>query len=311
MRAIAFDNFGKSPSVHELPVPDPAAGELRVRVQASSLNAFDVLVANGSMKGRMEHRFPLILGSDFAGVVDAAGPAVSRFRRGDPVFGVVSKPFLGGGAFADFVNVSESVGVTRRADRLPLSEAGALGLAGVTAHLTVEALALVPGETVLIVGATGGVGSLAVQMAVARGARVIATARHGHAEYVRDLGAAETVDPTGIPGAVRKLAPGGVQAVAHLAGDARELATLVAPGGRFASTLGVGPDQLAGLPLKATAIMAAMPPAELLDRLAKSVVEGKLRVPILRTCSLDEVPQALKDFSSGGKLGKVAVAVAR
>jgi NADPH2:quinone reductase len=165
------------------------------------------------------------------------------------------------------------------------------------------------GETVLISGATGGVGAFAVQLGAACGAVVVATASPGaEAEFVRDLGAAHVVDyRDDLPAQVRDIRPGGVDAVIHLAGDGPALADLLAPGGRFASTLGVGPDQLVGRDVRATAVFAN-PDAARLDRLAADVVAGRLRVPIQRTYQLDELGQAMADFAAGTR-GKLAVSV--
>ena len=184
-----------------------------------------------------------------------------------------------------------------------------LGLAGSAAHASIEAIAPSSGETVLVGGATGGVGAKAIQMAVARGAEVIATARPGEeSDFVKDLGAHHTVDYTGdLAAQVRSIRADGVHAAVHLAGDGMEFADLVAGGGRFASTLGVGADQLGDRGLHATAVMA-MPTAEVLDRLAADVAAGTLRVAVQRTYTLEEIPQAMKDFARGS-LGKLAITI--
>jgi NADPH:quinone reductase-like Zn-dependent oxidoreductase len=310
LRAIAITDFGAPPAPQDLPRPEPAEGEILVRVAASSLNGFDGAVAAGYLKGMMEHRFPVVLGKDFAGTVEAVGPGAARFAVGDQVFGIVMKPVLGDGAFAEYVAVGEAFGVARVPAGLDLATAGALGLAGTAALLAVEAVAPAAGDAVLISGATGGVGVLAVQLAAAAGARVIATARPGaQADLVRGLGAADVVDFTAdVASQMGALAPKGVRAVLHFAGDAAALADLVAPGGRFASTLGIGPEQLGGRDLTATALMAS-PTADVLDRLAAEVAAGRLRVPIHATYRLDDVPRALADFATP-HAGKLAVAVA-
>jgi NADPH:quinone reductase-like Zn-dependent oxidoreductase len=310
MRAIAIADFGAAPGLHDLPVPQPGAGEVLVRVRASSVNGFDGAVAAGSLQGMLEHRFPVVLGKDFAGTVEALGPGAARFAAGDPVFGVVMRPYLGDGAFAEAVAVAEGLGVARLPAGLELAAAGALGLAGTAALQAVEAVAPAPGETVLIAGATGGVGAFAVQLAAASGARVLATARPGEeADFVRDLGASQAVDYTGdLAGQLRAVSPQGVHAVLHLAGAGLALAALLVSGGRFASTLGVGPEQLAGRNLTATSVMAT-PAPDVLDRLAAAVAAGRLRVPIQRTYRLEEVPQALADFGAP-HVGKLAVAIA-
>lgn len=305
MRAIAIDDFGSAPAPTDLPAGEPGLGEVLVRVRASSINGFDVAVAVGMLKGMMEHRFPVVLGKDFAGTVEAVGEGVARFGVGDAVFGVVMKPVLGEGAWGESVVVGEQYGVTRVPDGLDLSIAGALGLAGTAAINAVDAISLRPGDTVLVSGATGGVGSMAVQYAAAAGAHVIATARPGaEAEFVHELGAKDAVDYTAdLPAQTRAIAPEGLTAVLHFAGDGTQLAGLLAPDGRLASTLGFGSDQHPG----ATAIMANPDPATL-DRLAADAAAGRVRVPVSATYSLADVPEALARFSAG-KLGKLGIAV--
>jgi len=107
MRAVVTNAYGSPPTVTELEAPTPHPHEVRVEVRASSLNGFDVALANGYLKGLMEHRFPVVLGRDFAGVVDQVGDGVSRFRVGDVVFGVVLTQPLHAGAFADYLVVPE------------------------------------------------------------------------------------------------------------------------------------------------------------------------------------------------------------
>lgn len=309
MRAIAIDDVGRPPTMHELPLPQPRPGELRIRILTSSINNDDLRVLHGRLQQSIEHRFPVVLGKDFAGVVHAVGSGTAGFAVGHPVFGVVTRPYLGPGAFAEFVTVPAAMGISTRPKGLSLAEAGALGLAGTTALQMVKALEIRAGETLLVSGATGGVGSYLVQLAAARGAEVITTfSSSAQAEFLRSLGAAATVYVGNLADEVRGLARRGVPALAHLAGDARKLARLVAPGGRFVSALGIGPEELAGLPLTATRV-TAIPTAGVLNELATAVAKGRLVVPITRSHRLAEVPQALGEFSGNGKLGKIAISV--
>lgn len=307
MRAIAINAFGAPPTLHELPVPEPGSGEVLIQVQTSSVNGFDLFVASGMIKGLMEHQFPLVLGRDFAGTVVATGPDTSRFTVGDVVFGVVFKPVLHDGAFSEFVTMPEQFGVTPVPEGMDIASAGVLGLAGVAALMSVEAVVPTAGEHILISGATGGVGAYAIQLALARGAEVIATARPGReADFVRGLGATSTVDYGGgadVLAAVRALQPGGVQAVIHLAGDGHLLADALVPGGRIASTLLVSPKAFAGRNMRATGIVASFESTRL-AHLANEVIAGRLRTTVERSYHLEEVPQALADFAAGtcGKL---------
>ena len=309
MRAVGLESFEEQPKVLDQPVPEPGPGEVLVKVSHSSVNGMDVAVASGMVRDFMEHRFPVVLGKDFAGIVEAVGEGVTSVSEGDRVFGVLVRDYVGDGTFAEYVVVPEAIGLTTIPTELDLAVAGGLGLAGATAYQSVSAVALKTGDTVLIAGATGGVGSKSIQLAASRGATVIATARPGkEADFVTDLGAHHTIDyADDIPSQVSTIAPEGVDAVIHLAGDPIPLAELVRAGGRFASTLGVGPDQLSTKDLKATAIVN-MPERNTLDELATRAASGQLRVFIERTYRLEDVPQALKDFAQG-TLGKFGVTV--
>ncbi|MET7474264.1 NADP-dependent oxidoreductase [Streptomyces sp. NPDC005648] len=312
MRAVTLDAAPAAPAVTEVDVPRPEAGELLVKVAASSVNGFDLAVAAGYLQGMMEHRFPLVLGKDFAGTVEALGPGVEGFAVGDAVFGVLMKPFLGTGSLAEYVTVSAGYGVAPLPEGLAVTDAGALGVAGATAVDCLDAVALAEGRTVLISGAAGGVGSLAVQLAAARGAKVIATARPGaQTDFVTGLTGAgaevHVVDFTAdLAAQVRAIAPDGVDAVLHLAGDGAELAGLLRPGGRIASPTGLTPDAVKEPDVTVHPIMAD-PNASTLTALAEQAVSGSLRVPVTATYPLERATEAFTAFTSGTP-GKIAVA---
>jgi len=247
------------------------------------------------------------LGRDFAGTVAAVGAGVTDFAVGDPVFGALASPTLHHGTMAEQLVIA-AWAVAKRPAGLDAATAGALALVGIAAQTAIDALALKEGDTVLIVGATGGVGSIAIQLAKLAGATVIATATPDREGYVRDLGADEVVDHTDdLAAAVRALRPGGVDAALHAAGDPNAIADLVRPGGRMASELGFGQDAVGDRQITATPVMS-IPSAASLGRLADLVTTGKLRVPVTKTYKLDEAAQALADFA-GGKSGKLAIAI--
>jgi NADPH:quinone reductase-like Zn-dependent oxidoreductase len=305
MKAVVTVEQGAKPEVSEVPTPRPGAGEVLVKVAASSVNGFDLSVAAGHIAGMMEHRYPVVLGKDFAGTVEAVGDGVTRFQPGDRVFGVVTKAYLGDGGFSQYVTVPEEIGIAKLPDGVDVTTAGALGLAGTAAADSLAATSPQTGETVLVSGATGGVGAIAVQYAVAAGARVVATARPGEeADFVRGLGAHEVVDYLGdLDSQVRAVCPDGLDVVLHFAGDGRALAAALAEKGRLASTCGYGPDQH-----PAAVFIMANPTGETLDRLAADVAAGTVTVPVGRTYTLDEVPVAFDDFASGTR-GKIAITV--
>jgi NADPH:quinone reductase-like Zn-dependent oxidoreductase len=310
MRAFAMKDFENPPGIVDVPQPEAGPGEVLVRVHASSVNGFDLSLAAGRLKGMMEYEFPVILGKDFAGVVEVVGSGVSRFSAADRIFGVVMNPmWFNKRAWAEYVVVPEDQSIARLLDGMDFATGGALGVAATAAFDAVEAIAPKAGESVLISGATGGVGAYAVQLTAARGATVIATAKAGaETDFVRELGAADVVDRSSdLSSSVRAIRPDGVDAVIHLVGDGPQLADLLVPNGRISSTIGFGPDQIAGRPIRATAIQGTSSSATL-ERLAMEVVAGHLRVPIQRTYPLEEAGQALAKFHSN-KLGKLAITI--
>jgi NADPH:quinone reductase-like Zn-dependent oxidoreductase len=306
MQAIAIEAMHSPVKILDVPGPQPGDGEILVRVRHSSLNGFDLSVAAGRLEGMMEYRFPAVLGSDYAGTVEAIGDGARRFAPGDAVFGVVMKPHLGSGSFAPYVAVSDQFGIEHLPPEFDPASGGALGLAGSAALAVVDAAGLRDGDTVLVVGATGGVGALVVQYAKHAGAHVIATRRPGEeAEFLRGLGAGQVVDYTGdLARQVRDVVPEGMTVVIHLAGDPTGPAGLLAPGGKVIWTLGYGSDQNA-----AAVAVRAYPDSPTLTRLADDASAGRLRVPIGRTYEFEEIPRAFEDFS-GGTLGKLALMIA-
>src|SRR4051794_23885558 len=277
MKAVVTTEQGAKPEVTEVSTPQPGTGEVLVKVQASSINGFDVSVAAGYVVGMMEHRFPVVLGKDFAGTVEALGDGVTRFAVGDKVFGVVTKAYLGDGGFGEYVTVPEAIGIAKLPEGVDIAAAGAVGLAGTAAVDALDAASPQTGETVLISGATGGVGAIAIQYAAAAGARVIATAKPGEeAEFVRALGAHEVVDHTGdVTAQEREVSPAGVDVIVHLAGDGATLPALLTEKARIASTSGYGPAQH-----PAAIFTMANPAPPPLDRLAAHLPAGRVTHPV-------------------------------
>jgi NADPH:quinone reductase-like Zn-dependent oxidoreductase len=305
MRAVVFTAFGAAPEVREIERPEPGEGEVRVRVHAASINGFDLAVANGYLRGMMEHRFPVVLGKDFAGAVDAVGPGVSGYAVGDRVFGVVTKAFLGDGSLGEYVTVPVAVGLAQLPGDVSFTDGAALGLAGSAALDAVAAADLKPGERVLVSGATGGVGNWVVQLAARAGATVIATARTDEEKaLVTGLGAAETVDYTGDVAAQVK----DIDVIFHLAGDPAAMAGALRDGGRLISTLSASAEQL-GLAADSVVGIFANPAPETLDRLAAHHAGGETRLVIERTYPITEALDAIAHFGAGTK-GKIVVSVA-
>ena len=307
MKALALVDRESAAAVLDVPDREPGSGDVRVAVEAASVNGFDLAVASGRVWDSMRAEFPVVLGRDFAGTVASIGPDVDHLSVGDRVAGTIHGP-LGAGGIGEYV-VQPAASVTRIPDAVTSLHAAAVGLAGGAAIDVFDALDPAQDEVVFISGATGGVGLYLTQLAAARGARVIATATPGEPEdVVRRLGATGVVDHTGdVAEQLRELAPDGVDKLAHLAGDATALAGLVRPKGGLASLLGATNDSLGRDDITVTAIQARVS-AEKLGRLLSEVAANRLEVLVARTYPLDHAAEALDAFRHAA-FGKIVVTV--
>jgi NADPH:quinone reductase-like Zn-dependent oxidoreductase len=311
MRAIAEDEFGGPVTLMNLPIPEIGADEVLLRVRAAGVNPFDWKVADGILKDEKEHHFPLILGFDAAGVVEQVGADVTRLFEGDEVYGYLSKPVMGMGTYAEHVG-APAVIVAKKPESVGFAEAAALPTPALTAMDLVDAVDLGDGETVLIVGATGGVGSYAVQLAARRGARVIATARQANEAFVRELGATETIDHTreDLAETMRAAYPDGIEAIIDVVSGPEVLsrmAGLVKEGGRIATSVyAADVEILAERSIKATNI-GMQPDAPRLEELSWMVDAGEISVRLERALPLERAREALEDSRTGHVRGKIVL----
>lgn len=312
MRAVVLPGFGAEPELADLPVPVPAPGEVLVRMHAAGMNPFDWKVSEGALRGVVEHPFPLVMGSDGAGVVEGVGTGVDSFDLGDRVFGQFMKVALGRGSYAEHVLAAADGKLARVPDELSFEVAAALPTASVTAYQAVRTISLVPGQTLLVNGASGGVGQSAVQLAAAGGARVLATSPPDLAAHLRDLGAVEVVDFTQGPtaGQVRDTHPDGVDAVLDLVsgpGGAGPVADLVRPGGTVLSTNGaLDPDALGARGVRGVNFYSDVNPVDL-AAVAALAASGRLRVRIDAVVPLEDAPAAVARARSGHARGKTVI----
>ncbi|MFI2636560.1 NADP-dependent oxidoreductase [Streptomyces collinus] len=212
MKAILFDRFGDTDVLHEtdIEIPQPGPGQIRVRVKAAGLNALDGKIRSGALETVFPTPLPSVPGGELAGVVDALGEDVQDIQVGDEVLG-----WSDTGSYAQYALATT---VAPKPAGLDWQHAAALPVAGETAERVLNLLGVTEGETVLMHGAAGAVGTLAIQLATARGARVIATAGPANQDYLAALGATATLYGEGLVERVRTLAPDGVDAVFDLAG---------------------------------------------------------------------------------------------
>jgi NADPH:quinone reductase-like Zn-dependent oxidoreductase len=313
MRTIAVKTFGGPIALIDLPTPEIVAGEVLIRVRAAGVNPFDWKVAHGALEDQMKHRFPLILGFDAAGVIERVGADVTQLAEGEEVYGYLFKPVIGDGTYAEYVGAPATI-VAKKPVTVGFAEAAALPTPGLTAMDLVDTVDTREGETILIVGATGGVGSYATQLAARRGAHVIATARQTNEELVRRLGAAETIDHTteDLVDAVRMAQPGGIDAVIDVVSDREALgriSTLVNEGGRLASS--VYAADVEGLARRGIVAMnvSMQPDARRLGELSRMVDAGELSVTLDRTFPLEKAAEALEERRTGHVRGKIALLI--
>ena len=312
MRAFAVDAFSQPGSIHDFPDPEPAEKEVRVRVAAASINPFDNAVLKGYLKDRMEHRFPLIPCSDLSGTVDAIGAGVEGFAVGDSVFGVTGR-MVGEGTLAELTTASTAT-IAKRPASLSEIDAAALPLAGVSALQSVEAADLKPNDVVVIVGASGGIGSYAVQLAAASGAHVIGVTSTGKIGYVKSLGADEVLDRTSgdLLEALQAKHPDGVAAIIDTGSDAAGLARLsetVRKGGTVASMRGAAAiDDLAKRDIKGVNIGTRVT-TERLDHLARLAGAGELKAPHIETFPLERAGDGFDLIVQAAHLGKLVVTI--
>jgi NADPH:quinone reductase len=306
MRAFTLERFDAPPSLRDdLSTPDPGDDEVLVRVHASSVNGADVAIAGGVLKDMVEHEFPVTLGRDFAGVVEQVGENVGRYQVGDEVFGFVphANPTVHDGSWTELILAPEDNVLAGKPRNLDMAHAGAAPLAGVTALAALDALAPAEGETVLVIGAPGGVGSFFVQLAAAGGARVIAPGLAEDSDYLRELGVAEILDRNGdLEPALRARHPDGVAAILDVISFTPQ-DSLLEDGGRLASALGAageGPGRFN---------LMAQPTPENLPRLAELLDDGTLRVHIQKSYELAQAGDALQAFPATHTQGKLGITI--
>src|SRR3989440_9209674 len=313
MQAAAIDRAG-GPEVitlHTLPVPKPAADEVLTAAHAAGGAIWDAPL-RAHPQGIKHSAFPLVLGTDGAGTVAAVGEKVTRFKVGDQVYSY-SWDNPHGGFYAEYVAVpAERVGHVPQG--LTLRQAGAIATTGLTAIQGIDdALHLKAGDTLIVHGATGGVGTLALQFAKLRGAKVLATASgEDGLAFVKGLGADAVVDGRhgDISAAAREFAPQGVEAVLALAGgEALERCIdALRPGGQVAFPYGVEPEPKP-LPRLAPIRYNAIPGVDEFERMNRAIEAAKLRVPIEAEFPLAQADKAQERVEAGHILGKIVLRI--
>ncbi|UGQ13091.1 NADP-dependent oxidoreductase [Yinghuangia sp. ASG 101] len=320
MRAVAVARPAGEPELLGLPSPEPGPGEVLIRVVAAGLNPLDWKLADRARGGLLDDEvvYPFIYGVDFAGKIAALGDGVTRFAEGDAVFGHPRRSPVGAyGTYAEYVVAAEDGAIAPAPDSLPLPLAAALPTAGQTALSMLEISGLredAADKALLLVGAAGGDGTFATQLASSRGVKVVAVTRGVGEEQMGRLGAADTVDArTGPPvERLRAAYPDGFDVMIDLASGPdqfAEYAMLVADGGTAISTIGAA-DARGLTHLGITGInFGVRPNADLLGRLAAEVDAGHAAVQLGAQIPLADAPDALARNRAGKARGKTVILV--
>ncbi|MEU0168930.1 NADP-dependent oxidoreductase [Streptomyces iakyrus] len=307
MKAISYSRYGGPEALAFGEVRDPKVGPdaVLVKVRAAAVNPVDWKAREGYLDGILAPVFPVVPGWDVSGVVVRPGVAVSEFSAGDEVIGYVREDFLSRGTFAEYVAAPLRT-LARKPRNLSFEEAAGLPLVGLTAYqVLINVLQVKRGETVLVHAAAGGVGSIAVQLGVHLGARVIGTASESNHDFVRGLGGEPVVYGEGLGERVRGLAPEGVDAVFDtVGGDALKVsANLLAPEGRLVSIADNDVVDYGGR------YYFVRPDPQDLQRLADLAEQGVVSVHVDATFPLERAADAHRLNQEGRTRGKIVVTV--
>ena len=302
MKAVRFDEYGTVDvlKVIDVPTPAPGPGQVLVQVKAAGINPGEAKIRAGLLAARWPATFPSGQGSDLAGVVTQTGPGVTGFAAGDEVIGYTDNR----ASQAEYAVVEEQ-NLTAKPAGVPWEVAGALYVAGATAYAAVRAVALTGGDTVVVSGAAGGVGSIAVQLARRAGATVIGLASPANHEWLTGHGVIPVAYGDGAEGRIRQAA-GKVDAFIDTFGEGYV---------RMALDLGVEPsridtiadfDAITEYGVKGDGNAAGASAANLAE-LAALIAEGQLEVPVAATFPLSEVQDAYRRLASGHVRGKIVL----
>jgi NADPH:quinone reductase-like Zn-dependent oxidoreductase len=310
MRAAIFGEFGGPEKVKAtiMEVPELKEGEVLIRVKAAGVNPVDAMISKGVYKEMMPHLLPVIPGWDVCGVVEDRGHAARRFKVGEEVYAYARRPEIKWGTFAEYMVIPDSY-LAKKPDNLSPEEAAGIPLAGLTAYQSLyDAGRLQENQTVLILGASGGVGSFAIQLAKEKGAKVIGVASEKNHSFMKRLGADYTIDYKNkhIGEATKEIFPEGVDLIFDCTSGESMQQSLMAlkPSGKLVSILNQGEGLNPDIHFQ---FVFVEPNARQLEELRELAEAGKLKVHISKTYSLNDAAEALKQIESLHTTGKIVV----
>ncbi len=310
MKAAILNEFGgpEKIKIEKIEIPELKEGDVLIRVKAAGVNPVDAVITKGYYKDKIPHSFPIVLGWDFAGVVEDRGHGARRFAIGDNVYAYVRRPQIKWGSFGQYIVVPDCYLATKPI-KLNWNEAAGIPLAGLTAYQALcDAGNLLEGQRVLIIGASGGVGSFAIQLAKSKGAEVIGVASKKNHAYMREMGANHTIDyhEQHIGEAVKNIFPKGIDLILDCTSGESLQKSLISlkKSGKVVSTLSQGENVDPGIDFQ---FVFVEPDARQLKYLRKLADAGKLRVQVSKTYSLEETAEALKQIETLHTTGKIII----
>ncbi|GAA5151186.1 NADP-dependent oxidoreductase [Pseudonocardia eucalypti] len=311
MKAIGVWEYGGPERLEEieLPDPEPGEGEVRIRVHAATVNPTDTLLRAGVHAKRLgDRKPPFVPGMDAAGVLEAVGPGVDgRLRVGQRVIALVVPTGPHGGAYAERI-VLPAASVVPAPTGADLPAASTLLMNALTARMTLDALALAPGDTVAVTGAAGTLGGYVIQLAKADGLRVVADAKPADEALVRELGADHVVARgDGVTDRIRSLAPGGVPGLVDAAVLNEAVFPAIADGGGLATIRGWrGPGER-GIRVHPVLVSERATDTDALDRLRRQVEEGALTLRVADVLPAARAGEAHRRLAEGGVRGRLVL----
>ncbi|PRY09955.1 NADPH:quinone reductase-like Zn-dependent oxidoreductase [Pontibacter ummariensis] len=310
MRAATYEEFSGTEKIKvtTTDVPELKEGEVLVRIKAAGVNPVDAAVMQGYLKDFLPYTFPVIPGWDMAGVIEDRGFSARRFKVGEEVYAYARRPMVQHGTFAEYVVVPESY-LAKRPENISWEEASGIPLVGLTAYQSLyDAGQLQEGQTVLILGGSGGVGSLGIQLAKEKGATVIGVASQKNHSFMKELGADHTIDykDTDVGAAVKEVSPEGVDLLFDcVSGDTlQQSLKALKSGGKLVSILNHGEDLDKHIDFS---YVFVEPNSSQLDHLRELADAGKLKVRVSETYNLDETAEALQQIQTLHTTGKIVI----
>jgi NADPH:quinone reductase-like Zn-dependent oxidoreductase len=315
MKAVVINEFGDRSKLTytDIEKPNVCEGEVLIRIKAAGVNPVDTKIREGLLKKRMPNILPITLGWDLAGIVVDTGHSARRFKPGDEVYAYARRMTIQHGTYAEYISLPESY-VSHKPSNISFEDAASIPLAGLTAYQAIfEKGKLAKNHKILILGASGGVGSFAIQFAKVKGAIVYALAGSSRKDYLQSIGADEILDYTqeNWPDTFKERLPEGADVVFDcVGGDATSKAyQYVKKGGTLVSILNQPDADLAGKYEINAKYLFVEPNVLELEKIKDWIEKGKVKVSVQHVYALKDAAKAHKQIETGHTQGKVVLAV--